>query len=779
MALRYNFQITTPDGVTESVISEGNTIAQARTSALSRFPGSSITRTEYLGEFGPQLNVDEGFGEGISPFLNQVVTPGDPIEFTPTQTILDIEDSDVPITRELVESINLLLKNTGNYNVSNLTDENVENVDNIINTIRSVPSTQVFGRAAVPTAIAFLNDSLENREEENKLTNQQVANQVALLNSFVGKINVFKNSPDRLSRLIEPGINEDLGFRISAELQKGNPFARGNINTPFAADNVTPEIGETDTAGGVTEDENNITNNITTEGGDSGPSPGSANEIVDITQTPEYLALLAEIEQLKANQAPGAPTTATSVNELVGNIGDPDFQEFLSQNQDVLFTTVDGIPSLTAIGEQLINNYNATKEDELNKEFELKQQEIRDNQVLSELEKQIELQEARLDIEREITKLETDARIVESNNQFNIGIKAAQQDRVARAAQANQDRLARAAVAETQAGTSPFFGLDELGAEQQDARRRSQLAGTGGVFGALAAGISPQDVFQAQRDGLSITDQLALARASGNPFDLDAQQQIALQTSLARGGLTPDEQIALARATANPFGFTAAQQIGLQESLARGGLTAPQQFALETQLARGGLSAQEQFDLQTALARGGLTPEQRLAEQRASGNPFNLTASQQIALQESLARGGLSTQEQFDLQSALARGGLTAQERLAEQRLGIAPEIFRASPQSLGALSSVLGGTANLRSALNPFLGTNFTGGTTTQATTPMSTPTLGQYQQQTPFQQGATQANLASTGQDIEQAILGVTPQGVNTNPGGLAPFTSTIGTY
>ena len=218
----------------------------------------------------------------------------------------------------------------------------------------------------------------------------------------------------------------------------------------------------------------------------------------------------------------------------------------------------------------------------------------------------------------------------------------------------------------------------------------------------------------------------------------------------------------MARATANPFGFTAAEQIGLQESLARGGLTAPQQFALETQLARGGLSAQEQFDLQTALARGGLTPEQRLAEQRAAVNPFNLTA-----------------QEQINLQTTLARGGLSAQERLAEQRLGIVPELFRASPQSLGALSSVLGGTANLRSALNPFLGTNFTGGTTTQATTPMSTPTLGQYQQQTPFQQGATQANLASTGQDIEQAILGVTPQGVNTNPGGLAPFTSTIGTY
>ena len=97
----------------------------------------------------------------------------------------------------------------------------------------------------------------------------------------------------------------------------------------------------------------------------------------------------------------------------------------------------------------------------------------------------------------------------------------------------------------------------------------------------------------------------------------------------------------------------------------------------------------------------------------------------------------------------------------------------------MGALSSVLGGTANLRSALNPFLGTNFTGGTTTQTATATPVPTVGQYQAQTPFQQGATQASLASSGQDIEQAILGVTPQGVNTNPGGLAPFTSTLGTY
>ncbi len=405
----------------------------------------------------------------------------------------------------------------------------------------------------------------------------------------------------------------------------------------------------------------------------------------------------------QATQTPGAPTAQT--------IGDPDFQAFVLQNQDILFgVDTTGKREVTPLGQTLIDNYFDVKAQEAQDELAIRQDEIRNNQNLSELEKQIELQEARLAIEERIANIQTGADAIISQNQLNLG-----------AAQADADRVARENIANIQAQLSPFYGINEIqnATQQAQARRQAQLAGTGGVYGALAAAVPRQDgqdpftaqqIFQAQRGGLSVGQQLELARAGGNPYGLTDVQAIALQNSLARGGLTPDEQIALARATANPFGFTSAQQIGLQESLARGGLTAPQQFALQT---------------------------------------------------------------------ALARGGLSAEERLAEQRLGIVPELFRASPQSLGALSSVLGGTANLRSALNPFLGTNFTGGTTTQATTPMSTPTVGQYQQQTPFQQGATQANLASTGQDIEQAILGVTPQGVNTNPGGLAPFTSTLGTY
>tara|TARA_R100001443_G_scaffold83147_1_gene90023 strand:+ start:1106 stop:3139 length:2034 start_codon:yes stop_codon:yes gene_type:complete len=250
---------------------------------------------------------------------------------------------------------------------------------------------------------------------------------------------------------------------------------------------------------------------------------------------------------------------------------------------------------------------------------------------------------------------------------------------------ARQNRLSQEAVAITQAGTSPFFGLDTPAQ-----RAQAQLAGTGGAFGALgtlAASGTPftaEDISQAQRGGLTADQQLALARAPGNPFNLSANQQIALQTALARGGLTAEEQ-----------------------------------FNLQTALARGGLSAEDQFALQTALARGGLTPEQRLAEQRAT----------------------------------------------------IASDIFRASPQTLGALSGVLGGNQNLRTALNPFLGTTFTGnGTTTTPTTNMSVPTLRQYQAQTPFEQGATQANFAASGQNLEESILGGTPFGVNIPTGTLS---------
>ena len=294
---------------------------------------------------------------------------------------------------------------------------------------------------------------------------------------------------------------------------------------------------------------------------------------------------------------------------------------------------------------------------------------------------QIEIANANRAAQEAIAKAQTDQTTTLADKE--IAIQEILQDRDEEIARLN--RLAQENIATTQAQTSPFFGLDTP-AE----RAQAQLAGTGGAFGALgtlAASGTPftaEDISQAQRGGLSATEQLALARAPGNPFNLSANQQIALQTALARGGLTAEEQ-----------------------------------FNLQTALARGGLSAEDQFALQTALARGGLTPEQRLAEQRAT----------------------------------------------------IASDIFRASPQTLGALSGVLGGNQNLRTALNPFLGTTFTGnGTTTTPTTNMSVPTLRQYQSQTPFEQGATQANFAASGQNLEESILGGTPFGVNIPTGTLS---------
>ena len=294
---------------------------------------------------------------------------------------------------------------------------------------------------------------------------------------------------------------------------------------------------------------------------------------------------------------------------------------------------------------------------------------------------QIEIANANRAAQEAIAKAQTDQTTTLAEKE--LAIQEILQERDEEIARLNRE--ADKAIATTQAQTSPFFGLDTPAQ-----RAQAQLAGTGGAFGALGT-----------------------LAASGTPFTADDISKAQ------RGGLTADQQLALARAPGNPFNLSANQQIALQTALARGGLTAQEQFDLQTALARGGLSAEDQFALQTALARGGLTPEQRLAEQRAA----------------------------------------------------IASDIFRASPQTLGALSGVLGGNQNLRTALNPFLGTTFTGnGTTSTPTTNMSVPTLRQYQSQTPFEQGATQANFAASGQNLEESILGGTPFGVNIPTGTLS---------
>ena len=719
------------------------------------------------------LSIDEGFGTGTSPFLNQTTT----VDTTSTAQTFDEYN-----TNQIKNSINrgelagldlqedlpnqkqeeIVTTSITNPNAE-ITDALAETVFDILRDIKSKiglnPELSIDGRYQDISARYIrgrqgAGNTISDVEKKNYIqqlkTNSKSGpefnkrnQQIVLLNDLIDKIN-FTSQPRQ-------GDTSEYSNQLSGLLQSAN-----NLGKQFIANNtnnVSPDNREYNNESyfGLAPDYSGVTfaseqrldnlDLVIDEGTnqpkieavrqfqrtpfDSGDDLARNEQIVDdpgprpapppdpvppaepappVEPNAEIIALQQQIQELQnqlatqATQQPAGPTTQT--------VGDTEFRQFLIENEDIIYVNDPELGRiLSPVGNALIENYVNDKNREASEALAIRQDEIRNNQNLSELEKQIELQKARLTIEESIANIQTGADAIISQNQLNLGT-----------AQADADRLAREAVAATQAGTSPFFGLDELDAAEQQARRQSQLAGTGGVYGALAAAgteavpFTAQQISQAQRGGLTVPQQLELARAGGNPYGLTSNEAIRLQNSLARGGLSPFEQIALAQANANPFGFTSGEQIGLQESLARGGLTA---------------------------------------------------------------------QEQFDLQTALARGGLSAEERLAEQRLGIAPEIFRASPQSLGALSSVLGGTANLRSALNPFLGTNFTGGTTTQTAAPMSTPTLGQYQAQTPFQQGATQASLASSGQDIEQAILGVTPQGVNTNPGGLAPFTSTLGTY
>ena len=235
------------------------------------------------------------------------------------------------------------------------------------------------------------------------------------------------------------------------------------------------------------------------------------------------------------------------------------------------------------------------------------------------------------------------------------------------------------------------------------------------------------------------------AAAANNPF---AAAQLGIDigniSTILRGGLTPEQQLALAQAPGNPFGLTAQQQIDLQNQLARGGLTAQQQFDLQSQIARGGLTAQEQRDL--------------------------------VGLQ---ARGGLTVQEQLNLAGLQARGGLTAQERLAEQRLAALSPLLQASPGTLGGLSRVLGGEAQLQGLFSPFTSdTSATGmGNVMQQTSPtpfttqsMERPrqTIGDYQRADLFDRGAIEAEAGMAGEELDR-YLGQVSLGAGSPRGSL----------
>ena len=217
-------------------------------------------------------------------------------------------------------------------------------------------------------------------------------------------------------------------------------------------------------------------------------------------------------------------------------------------------------------------------------------------------------------------------------------------------------------------------------------------------------------------------------------------------------------------------------------------------------------SPQAQEAARLALATGTTSPYGALLA-RSGVQPTTAEIDQ-------ILRGGLTVTEQRELEESLARGGLTAQERLAEQRAQQLPSLFQSlTPQTLGALSRVLGSEQAVREAISPFITQsamqqqqtpmqpaptqpyqeemfpettrvnlalgdplNQTGPFTRRvAETPARQPraTVGQYLTANPFDRGAIETEAALAGEDLQPFLQAATPFGATTARGGLSPFT------
>ena len=217
-------------------------------------------------------------------------------------------------------------------------------------------------------------------------------------------------------------------------------------------------------------------------------------------------------------------------------------------------------------------------------------------------------------------------------------------------------------------------------------------------------------------------------------------------------------------------------------------------------------SPQAQEAARLALATGTTSPYGALLA-RSGVQPTTAEIDQ-------ILRGGLTVTEQRELEESLARGGLTVQERLAEQRAQQLPSLFQSlTPQTLGALSRVLGSEQAVREAISPFI----TQSAMQQQQTPMQpTPTqpyqeemfpettrvnlalgnplnqtgpfirrvpetparqpratVGQYLTANPFDRGAIETEAALAGEDLQPFLQAATPFGATTARGGLSPFT------
>ena len=214
-------------------------------------------------------------------------------------------------------------------------------------------------------------------------------------------------------------------------------------------------------------------------------------------------------------------------------------------------------------------------------------------------------------------------------------------------------------------------------------------------------------------------------------------------------------------------------------------------------------SPQAQEAARLALATGTTSPYGALLA-RSGVQPTTAEIDQ-------ILRGGLTVTEQRELEESLARGGLTVQERLAEQRAQQLPSLFQSlTPQTLGALSRVLGSEQAVREAISPFITQSAMQQTPMQPTptqpyqeemfpettrvnlalgnplnqtgpfirrvpeTPARQPraTVGQYLTANPFDRGAIETEAALAGEDLQPFLQAATPFGATTARGGLSPF-------
>jgi hypothetical protein len=169
------------------------------------------------------------------------------------------------------------------------------------------------------------------------------------------------------------------------------------------------------------------------------------------------------------------------------------------------------------------------------------------------------------------------------------------------------------------------------------------------------------------------------------------------------------------------------------------------------------------------------------------------TAEQAVGLAELQARAGvtnpfaaLGTGSGIGDIGTILRGGLTADQRLAEQRLAALSPLLQASPGTLGGLSRVLGGEAQLRNLFSPFTSSAVPPVTDQGAPiqvsqqppvlslsslaeqvseVPFATQkprqTVGGYQRADLFDRGGIDAEAGMTGEELGRYLGQVTPFG------------------